>query len=207
MMVKRRKAEPQVDAHVARAYTALKTRQPALAVENYQRALDSNPTLKDAWLGLIHAYISMNDPSSARGALRRLLEIDPQDPQAQMLHIALVGGNPSVQMSELKILLQQQPAAGALWFALGNLQFKDNQAQQARLSFQKAVSAEPLRAEYHFNLAVTLDQLRRDAEAVTAYARSVELSEGVPVAFEPAQAQRRIAELRALLNQKRTTDP
>lgn len=207
MMVKRRKAEPQVDPHVARAYTALKTRQPALAVENYQRALDTNPTLKDAWLGLIHAYISMNDPSSARGALRRLLEIDPKDPQAQMLNIALLGGNPSVQMSELKILLQQQPASGPLWFALGNLQFKDNQLQQARLSFQKAVSAEPQRAEYQFNLAVTLDQLRRDAEAVTAYVRALDLAEGTPVAFEPAQAQRRIAELRTLLTQKRTPEP
>lgn len=110
-------------------------------------------------------------------------------------------------MSELKILLQQQPASGPLWFALGNLQFKDNQLQQARLSFQKAVSAEPQRAEYQFNLAVTLDQLRRDAEAVTAYVRALDLAEGTPVAFEPAQAQRRIAELRTLLTQKRTPEP
>ncbi len=187
---------PRLDPTVDEAYTAFQRGDIEAAQQLYMRVAQSDPTNRDAQLGLAAVDLRTQNLSSAESRYIRLLEIDPRDSHALAGLSAIRGaGDPVQAESRIKTLLTQQPDSAMLHFVLGNQyasQARWNEAQQA---YFRAFSGDPENADFAFNLAVSLDQIRQDRFALEYYERALRLSNGRQVAFDRTRTATRVKEL------------
>ena len=185
-----------VDPLVEQAYQAFQRNDLAAARDGYQRALAREPTNRDALLGLAAIDVRGGHLYFAESRYLRLLEMDPRDSHAVASLIALRGQlDPVASESRLKTLIASQPEAALLHFSLGNQYALQSRWSEAQGAYFKAYSADPDNADFAFNLAVSLDQLRQRALALEYYQRALVLTEKRAASFNPVQARSRIQEL------------
>jgi hypothetical protein len=128
---------------------------------------------------------------------RRVLDADPGNATA------LAGLASMADMSQPEQLEQQlrgdisrYPQSAALYFALGNLYAARGRWEDAQGAFFEALRLEPASADALYNLAVAMDHMGQSRIAADYYGRSIAAARGRSAAFDPAQVERRIAELR-----------
>lgn len=185
-----------LDPQVEQGYQALQRNDLAGARDGYQRALAREPTNRDALLGLAAIDVRSGQPGAAEARYLKLLEMDPRDSQAAASLIALRGQlDPVAAESRLKTFIASQPEAAQLHFTLGNQYAQQSRWNEAQAAYFKAYSVDPENADYAFNLAISLDQLRQKKLALEYYQRSLALSEKRAASFDPAQARSRVQEL------------
>ncbi len=185
-----------VDPLVEQGYQALQRNDLAAARESYQKALTREPNNRDALLGLAAVDVRNGQLESADFRYRKLLEIDPRDSQAVAGLVALRGRlDPVASESRLKTLIAGQPEAAHLHFSLGNQYAHQSRWNEAQAAFFKAYSIDPENADYAFNLAVSLDQLRQKKAALDYYQRALALVDKRAASFDPSRARLRVQEL------------
>jgi tetratricopeptide (TPR) repeat protein len=185
-----------VDPLLEQAYQALQRNDLAAARDGYQRVLSRGPASRDALLGLAAIDVRSGQLDSAESRYLKLLEIDPRDTQAVASLIALRGPlDPVASESRLKTLIASQPESAPLHFSLGNQYARQSRWSEAQGAYFKAYSVDPENADYAFNLAVSLDQLRQSKLALEFYQRALALSDKRAASFPPAQARARVQEL------------
>jgi len=185
-----------VDPQIERAYQAFQRNDLAAARDGYQRVLSREPTNRDALLGLAGIALRTGDLNSAESHYLRLIELDPRDTQAVSSLIALHGQlDPVASESRLKSLIASQPEAAPLHFVLGNQYAKQSRWTEAQEAYFRAYSVNPENADYAFNLAVSLDQLRQKKPALEYYRRALLLAEQRAASFNQDQARTRVQEL------------
>ena len=185
-----------VDPLVEQGYQAFQRNDLAAARDSYQRALAREPRSRDALLGLAAIDVRNGELESAESRYLKLLEIDPRDSQAVAGLVTLRGRlDPVASESRLKTLLATQPEAANLHFSLGNQYAQQSRWNEAQAAYFKAYSIDPENADYAFNLAVSLDQLRQKRPALEYYQRALALAAKRTASFNPAQARLRIQEL------------
>jgi tetratricopeptide (TPR) repeat protein len=185
-----------VDPLLEQAYQAFQRNDLAAAREGYQRVLAREPTSRDALLGLAAIDVRSDQLDSAEFRYLKLLEIDPRDTQAAASLIALRGPlDPVASESRLKTLIASQPESAPLYFSLGNQYAQQSRWTEAQGAYFKAYSVEPENADYAFNLAISLDQLRQKKLALEFYRRALALTDKRAATFAPAQARARVQEL------------
>lgn len=185
-----------VDPLVEQGYQAFRRNDLAAARESYQRALAREPNSRDALLGLAAVEVRSGQLAAAESRYLKLLEIDPRDTQAVAALVSLRGRlDPVASESRLKILIATQPEAAHLHFSLGNQYAQQSRWSEAQVAYSRAYSIDPDNADYAFNLAVSLDQLRQRKPALQYYERALVLFEKRAGSFPPAQARLRIQEL------------
>lgn len=187
---------PKLDPTLDEAYAAFQRGDIDAARQLYMRVAQSDPTNRDAQLGLAAVDLRTQSLSSAESRYIKLLEIDPRDAHALAGLAAIRGaGDPVQAESRIKTLLTQQPDSAMLHFVLGNQyasQARWNEAQQA---YFRAFSGDPENADFAFNLAVSLDQIRQERFALEYYERALRLSNGRQVAFDRTRTATRVKEL------------
>jgi tetratricopeptide (TPR) repeat protein len=185
---------------VAEGYSALQSGDLRRALSAYDRALQADAYNLDAQLGLAATAARSGNPALAARHFRLALEIDPRNGYAQAGLVSLAAErHGDLLEADLRAHLSQNPDAAALHFALGNLfatQKRWNDAQQA---YFDAWRIEPERADYAFNLAVSLDQLRQPALARDYYQKALALVGQGGAQFDSAVANRRLSELAQLV--------
>lgn len=187
---------PRVDPGVERGWEALQAGDLARATDEYARALRANPRDRDALLGLAAIDTRNQDFASAEARYLKVLELDPRDAYAQAALIGLRGTGEATQSeSRLKTLISLQPDAPVLSFALGNQYASQRRWQEAQRAYFNAFSGDPENADYAYNVAVSLDQLRQPKLALEYYQRALALAGNRPVGFNTSQVQARIREL------------
>src|SRR6266581_4442282 len=185
-----------VDPALEQAYQAFLRNDLAAAREGYQRVLAREPTNRDALLGLAAIDVRGGHLDAAESRYLKLIEIDPRDSQAVASLIALRGPlDPVASESRLKTLIASQPEAAHLYFSLGNQYALQSRWSEAQGAYFKAYSVDPENADYAFNLAVSLDQLRQRKLALEFYQRALALADKRAASFPPAQARARVQEL------------
>jgi Tfp pilus assembly protein PilF len=185
-----------IDPQIERAYQSFQRNDLAAARDGYQRVLSREPTNRDALLGLAAVALRNGDLDSAESRYLKLLELDPRDTQAVSSLIALHGQlDPVASESRLKTLIANQPEAAPLLFVLGNQYAKQSRWAEAQEAYFKAYSVNPDNADYAFNLAVSLDQLRQKKPALQYYQRALLLSGERAASFNQAEARTRVQEL------------
>ena len=97
--------------------------------------------------------------------------------------------------SRLKTLIAGQPQSAQLHFSVGNQYAHQSRWTEAQAAYFKAYSIDPANADYAFNLAVSLDQLRQKKPALEYYQRALALVDKRAASFDPAQARTRVQEL------------
>jgi tetratricopeptide (TPR) repeat protein len=185
------------DSRLARAYNAAQAQRPAEAVRDWQRVLRERPQDPDALGGLAAVALTEGRTQEALALYQRLLERDPQDVTAQAALVQLASMDPVQGESRIKLLLQQQPEAAHLHFALGNFYARQERWAEAQQAYFKAMSADKTQPDYLYNLAVSLDQLGQARAAQGFYAQALEQASHRPAQFPRAAAQTRLGELGA----------
>jgi Flp pilus assembly protein TadD len=185
-----------VDPMVDQAYQAFQRNDLAGARDGYLRVLARDANNRDALLGLAAIDARNGDFDVAGARYLRLLELNPRDSHALAGLVALRSQiDPVASESRLKTMIASQPEAAHLHFALGNQYARQSRWPEAQAEYFKAFSADPENADYAFNLAVSLDQLRQKNPAVEYYRRALDLASRHPANFDRAQTQTRVQEL------------
>ena len=185
-----------VDPVIEGAYEAYQRGDLAGAREGYQQTLRRDPLNRDAQLGMAAIDVRGRNFDTAEARYLRLLELDPRDASAQAGLMSLRGQIDPVQSeSRLKTLIASNPDSPYLYFALGNQYAQQARWPDAQAAYFKAYTGEPENADFAFNVAVSLDQLRKSALALEYYRRAIALSAGGPAGFDRAQAAARVRQL------------
>lgn len=189
-------AHPRLNPDLASAYVLYQSGELERAAAAYRRVLQSEPNNRDALHGLAAIALRNDDAQTAQEYQLRALEADPSDAAAMAALIDLRGAADPIQAeSRLKTLIATAPHAAPAHLALGNLYAAQGRWAQAQQSYFAAYTAEPANADYRYNLAVSLDQLRQSQLALRFYRGALEAAANGPAAFDRSQVEARVREL------------
>lgn len=188
----------QPDTHTAllsQAYAAYQRGALTEAQRLYTQAAARNRSI-DALLGLAAIASVQNREVDAQRLYREVLDIDPRHAAAQAALLDLLGNtNNQATESRLKTLIDREPSP-QLYQTLGNLYADQARWNDAQAAYFEAYRGAPGNADYAFNLAVSLDQLRQTAAALRYYEKALAL--GGVHRFDHAQAEARVQQLKTL---------
>ncbi|MDP3483593.1 MAG: tetratricopeptide repeat protein [Sulfuricella sp.] len=187
-------ATSQLNPTLGKAYQSFLSGDTGAAQHLYQKVLQQEPNNRDALLGMAAIALKQKQAGQAAAYYGKLLDLDPDDPEALAALIGLQGQtDPTQSESRLKKVLLQNPQADAAHFALGNLYAQQSRWAEAQQSYFRAYSSAPGNANYAFNLAVSLDHLNQGKLALDYYQRA--LAQPGPANFDKSSVQTRITEL------------
>ena len=149
----------------------------------------------DALLGLAAIASAQKRDTDAQRLYRDVLDIDPLNATAQGALLDLLGNTDNqATESRLKMLIERDPSPH-LYQTLGNLYADQKRWNDAQAAYFEAYRSAPDNADYAFNLAISLDQLRQFAAARTYYEKA--LASGGVHRFDRAQAVTRVQQLKS----------
>nr|WP_315472352.1 tetratricopeptide repeat protein [uncultured Undibacterium sp.] len=192
----------QINPALSSAYQAFLTGDVATAERQYQSVLIQEPNNRDALLGLAALALNQRAADKAGSFYGKLLELDPNDPEAIAGLTSLQQGDPVQSESRLKTALTLHPNAGSILFALGNLYAQQARWSDAQQSYFRAFTTQPVNADYAFNLAVSLDRLNQSKLAKEYYQRALQAGQNGPGNFSRSKVEQRIADLEKALNEQ-----
>jgi len=185
------------DPVLEQAYAAYLSNDLAGARTGYQSVLARDPDNRDVLLGLAGIATRERRLDDAESLYLRILQLDPTDAYAQSGLIAIRSqADPLASESRLKTLIASQPDAAYLHSALGNLYARLARWNEAQQEYFRAFSLDAANADYCYNLAVSLDQMRETQLARSHYERALTLSASRPASFDPSQLRARVSELK-----------
>ncbi|NQW80199.1 MAG: tetratricopeptide repeat protein [Polaromonas sp.] len=189
---------PKPDALMASAYAAYQAGNTAEAGRLYRLVLKADVTQRDAWLGLAVMAHADGQREPALDAYKRVLRLEPQNPTALAgIHsLSRQAGEP-MHESRLRDLLARSPEEPDLNHALGLLLSGAQRWSEAQPLFFKAHQLVPLEPRFAYNLAVTLDHLRKPSLARQYYEAALVLAQDSEAGFDEPSARSRVLVLRA----------
>ena len=187
----------QVHPRVNAGYSAYLAGDMTAARNDYQQVLREEPANRDALLGLAALDVRAGRLEAAEATYLRLLQADPRDAHAQagLLSLRSPRLDPVATESRVKTLLAAEPTAHVLNFTLGNQLAQQGRWAEAQAEYFRAYAAEPDNADFAYNLAVSLDQLRQPRVALDYYRRAITLAEQRGASFDLAAARERAQQL------------
>jgi len=190
------KAKPS--SQMESAYTAYQAGKLGDATRIYQEVLRADPTQRDAWLGLAVIAHASNQREPAMDSYKRVLRLEPQNATALAGLSSLItsAGEPQ-QESRLREMLARTPQEADLNNALGLVLSGERRWSEAQPLFFKAHSAAPHEPQFAYNLAVTLDHLRKSGLAAQYYETALGLAQGKVSGFDEASVRSRLTALKA----------
>jgi tetratricopeptide (TPR) repeat protein len=160
------------------AYAAMTAGRLDEAATAYRKALAANPGERDAFLGLAYIAQRKGNNDEARELFLQVLRIDPANSGANsgLLAIAAEGDLPQAA-SRAREMAERAPDSAVVMGTLGGILAKEGRIAEAQQAYFRAVTLEPENAFHAFNLAVALDRLHKNSQALSFYQRALALAE------------------------------
>ncbi len=192
---KTQKTDP-VGEKLETAWLAYKNTRYGEAAILYKSVLLLEENNRDALLGLAAIAVIDKNYQAAKNIYLALLEQDPRDPFAIAALASLSDKEFSLADKEFLLsALQKNPNAHQLNFALGNIYAQQNNWKSAQQYYFNAWQHNNENADYIFNLAVSMDQLGKQKQALRFYEDSLLMSKNKQVGFSRTAVKKRISEL------------
>ncbi len=152
------------------------------AMEQFERAIRSNPKYADAHCNLGLALDQSNRSLEAVSHCEEALRLKPVYPEAhQNLGIALAHlGRLEEAIEHYRKALEQRPYYPEAENSLGSALVQTGRPEEAIEHFQKALDLKPDFADAQFNLGVTLTLFGRFQEAIEHYRQAIALNPDDP---------------------------
>ncbi len=187
---------PRINPQLEHAYAALTTGRIDEAQAGYEQVLRSDAKNTDALLGLATIAAQRGHQDQAYTLYTLALESDPTNATARAGVASTLGlADAETAESRLKNALSEQPDSAALLFALGNLYARQARWSEAQQAYFQAYAADPENPDFIFNVAVSLDHLRKNKLAAQYYQMALAAGESRAAGFEREQIRSRLAEL------------
>jgi Tfp pilus assembly protein PilF len=187
----------KIAAALSAGYKSFQRGDASGAQIHYAKALQLDEQNRDALLGLAAVAVKQGDNQRALQMYRALLRKNPRDSVAAAALSSLPDtGSARTKESELKLLLQDNPRAAELYFALGTVYSNENRWAEAQAAFFEAHRWDSDNPDFIFNLAVSLDHLNKVAAAEEYYVAALRAANGRAASFDPQVARERIRKLR-----------
>ncbi len=177
------------------AYQAFQAGKNQKAKRLYQQVLNTNDKNRDALLGLAAIAQRNQQTQAAEYYYQQILKYYPNDSLAQLGLSSVQQQSPRSSESQIKILLDQSPQSAYLHFSLGNVYAQQERWREAQQAYFDAYRFDEKKADYAYNLAVSLEYLHQSKAAVPFYQKALQLSQGQAIQFNPAQVEKRIQQL------------
>ena len=188
---------PAVPPKVGAGYEALRAGNIEQAQTLYLEALATDPANVDAHLGLAAASARAGDRAMAERHYREALDLNPGNASAIAGLAALADFTRADALeAQLRADVSRFPSSAALRFTLGGLYAAQSRWNEAQAAYFEAYRLEPDNPDLAFNLAVSLDQLGQRRLAADFYERALNGAKSRGGQFDPAQALRRLADIR-----------
>ncbi|MDH3342967.1 MAG: tetratricopeptide repeat protein, partial [Gammaproteobacteria bacterium] len=182
--IKKSNAADPVSALLKNAWIAYNKSDYSVASRDYEKVLRQEPKNRDALLGVAAIAVKNSNYKKASASYELLLKLNPRDQLAMSAMVNINKLTSSVQdESQLKFMLQQQPSATHLNFALGNYYAKKSQWPEAQSEYFKAWQGDSQNADYTYNLAVSLDQIGKPKQALRFYKDSLLFANDKNISF------------------------
>jgi len=192
---KKNKPDP-VDVLATRAWNAYIAEDYETAASIYKQVLGREKNNRDALLGIAAIAVKQGDIESARSMYGELVRLNPRDPIAVAAMSNLQNTTTSERdESKLKLMIRQSDNPSHLYFALGNIYSQQSRWPEAQQSYFRAWQSDNKNADYAFNLAVSLDQMGKQKEAVKFYKESLINAESGNTQFSIEAAESRLQQL------------
>lgn len=173
--ISKNKPEAGVNPTLMRAYEAYNAGNDSEAQGLYKQVLQQDIRNVDALLGLAAIASRQGREADAAGWYRKVLEAEPRNTIAQSAMLeAQEAGNGQSSESSLKAMLEKSPEDADLYTKLGHRHADQSQWGAAQQAYFEAYRLKPS-ADNAFNLAVSLDQLRKPKLALPYYQQALEL--------------------------------
>jgi tetratricopeptide (TPR) repeat protein len=190
-------SDAKPDALLASAYAAYQVGNTIEASRLYRQVLRDDAMQRDAWLGLAVIAHADNQREPALEAYKRVLRLEPQNATALagVNSLNRQAGEPQ-QESRLRELLARSPEEPDLNHSLGLVLSAAQRWSEAQPLFFKAYQLAPQEPRFAYNLAVTLDHLRKPSLALHYYETALQLAQDKNAGFDEPSARRRLTALR-----------
>lgn len=194
------------------AYAALSAGQLDIAADLYRKVLSGKPAERDAFLGLAYIAQRKGNNDEAKIHFLQVLRIDPGNYAASsgLLSIA-AEGDLQQAASRAREMAERAPDSAVVMGALGGILAKEGRIAEAQQAYFRALTLEPENAFHAFNLAVALDKLHKNSQALGYYQRAMTLAEKMPVAdrsgFPMKEARDRVEQLRQSFLERQLPTP
>lgn len=149
-----------------------------LAVLQFERALELEPTNDDSVRGLASAYAHMNKPGEAEETYRRAIALRPQYWRGYNMIGAFYYANarPEEAAKMFRQVIALAPDNYRGYSNLGGVYLYQGRYAEARPLFERAAAIQPT-ADAYSNLATAYFHLRQFPEAADTFEKAVELNE------------------------------
>ncbi len=200
LLIEKTKQADVIGGKLNVAWAAYENANYVKAKQLYKEVVLVEEDNRDALLGLGAIAVIEKDTITAKKRYRSLLELNPNDPLAIAALTNLRSDDSSPKRSEkyLVSMLEKTPDVAQLNFELGNVYAQQNKWSAAQQSYFKAWQQESENADYIFNLAVSLDQLSQQQQAINFYKDSLLKAKNKQVNFSRETVEKRVNELSGL---------
>ena len=161
------------DRKLVSAYEAYEAGDLTVAGRLYDQVLSLEPQNRDALLGRAAIFVKQNAAEKAIRLYQQLLELNPKDSVAMTSLISVVNIDPQAGETQIKNLLREQPDSPYLHFTLGNMYGSQKRWSEAQSAYFTALQHKPRDPNYAYNLAVSLEHMRKPDTAITFYQRAL----------------------------------
>ncbi|MBF0358881.1 MAG: tetratricopeptide repeat protein [Magnetococcales bacterium] len=174
----------------------------AKAHEIYQSVLRQDVFRREALMGLASIAVHKRQFDEARRTYKQILFLDPKDQEAKSRLLSLrETDDPIRRISQLKAMIREEPDNYNLHFILGTIYTANKKWSDARTAFYNAHILERDHPDTIYNLAISLDHLQKQEEALKYYILAAKLAVDHSSEFKLQQVKERIKELQNYLSQ------